>query len=254
MNLRRLARKVKNKLDLTMLQATAGDKEKFECPICGYVGPFMDLPAPTGYRKHAKCPKCHSLERHRTQYLVVTELFKKIDPKSLHMLHFAPETFFEGFFRKTVGKYETADLYLPGVDHVEDLTGLTFPDASFDFVYASHVLEHIADDVKAVSEIRRILKPGGIAIIPVPIVAEKTVEYSEPNEHEYGHMRAPGLDYFDKFDHLFSRIDRVISNTLPHKYQTMVYEDRSNWPTPESPNRPQMLGECHVDLVPICYV
>ena len=33
---------------------------KFECPICGYHGPFEDFNSPTGLRKHAKCPQCGS--------------------------------------------------------------------------------------------------------------------------------------------------------------------------------------------------
>lgn len=90
-----------------------------------------------------------------------------------------------------------------GVDHNVDLQELPFEDQTYDFVFASHVLEHIPNDEKAISEIRRILKPNGIAILPVPLVAEKTIEYSEPNPNETYHVRAPGFDYFDRYDRYF---------------------------------------------------
>jgi SAM-dependent methyltransferase len=43
-----------------------------------------------------------------------------------------------------------------------------FPDDQFDYVYASHVLEHISDPVTAVKNWLRICKPGGVVIISVP--------------------------------------------------------------------------------------
>jgi SAM-dependent methyltransferase len=43
-----------------------------------------------------------------------------------------------------------------------------FPDNEFDYVYASHVLEHISDPVTAVKNWLRICKPGGVVIISVP--------------------------------------------------------------------------------------
>ena len=47
-------------------------------------------------------------------------------------------------------------------------TNLPFRQAAFDAVLASDVLEHIEDDVEALSEIARVLKPGGVAIVSVP--------------------------------------------------------------------------------------
>ncbi len=72
------------------------------------------------------------------------------------MLHFTPEHFFTDFFKNRVGHYATADIAMPGVDSKVDLRKLPFPEASFDFVYASHVLEHIDEDAKAIAEISRI--------------------------------------------------------------------------------------------------
>jgi SAM-dependent methyltransferase len=246
---------LKRKIWLPIFRLRNSNKEKFECPICGYIGPFKDINPPTGLRKHAKCPKCNSLERHRIQYLVVQSILNGLDNTAKQkMLHFAPEEFFIDFFSTQFCEYETADLYMEGVDYKVDLQNLPFSDSSYDFVFASHVLEHIPDDKKALQEIRRILKPNGIAILPVPLVAKKTIEYPEPNPHETYHVRAPGLDYADRYTLYFSKVEKFKSDSLPEKYQLYVYEDRSMWPTPECPLRPAMQGEKHIDIVPVCYV
>ena len=187
-------------------------KEKFQCPICGYKGPFEDINPSTGLRKHARCFKCKALERHRIQYLVINEILKDKIYLELKMLHIAPEPFLKKFFINRFKHYETTDLNMHGVDYKVDITKLPFKDATYDFVFASHVMEHIQDDEKALSEIRRILKPGGMAVLPVPLVAEKTVEYAKPNPNESDHVRAPGYDYFDKYEQYFSRLEKFRSD------------------------------------------
>jgi SAM-dependent methyltransferase len=248
----KIARELKKKVDLFVLRARS--REKFECPVCSYTGPFFDVADPTGLRKHALCPRCGALERHRLQFLAVNDLLKNRRTADLKMLHFAPEPFFQPFFSKQFGQYETADLSMTGVDHNVDLQQLPFDDCTYDFVFASHVLEHVSHDEKAISEIRRVLRPNGIAILPVPLLGEKTVEYPAPNPNEWDHVRAPGLDYFTKYDRYFSRVDKVRSDSLPAKYQLFIYEDRSKWPTKNYPSRLPTQGEKHIDVVPICYV
>jgi SAM-dependent methyltransferase len=252
----RLAQKIKNKLSLPLpvFKLLNRSKPHFECPVCGYIGPFMDLSGFAGVRKHAVCPQCRALERHRLQFVAVMEILEKLNVSKLKMLHFAPESFFRRIFSARFGKYETADLTMKNVDHKVDLQSLPFDDSTYDFIFASHVLEHIPDDQKAIGEIRRILKPNGIAILPVPVVCGKTIEYPKANPHEAYHMRAPGLDYFEKYKPHFSRVDVRVSGSAPEKYQLFIYEDRSVWPTRECPLRPPMPGERHADMVPICYV
>jgi SAM-dependent methyltransferase len=230
------------------------DKQNFTCPVCKYMGPFEDVNPFGGYRKHAKCPACGALERHRLQYLVACNILQKIQPAQLRMLHFAPEPFFRAYFASQFQTYETADIDMPGVDHSVDIQSLPFADATYDFVFASHVLEHVRDDNKSVQEIRRVLKPGGIAILPVPIIAPQTVEYPEPNPHEAYHMRAPGADYYARYESHFSRIETFLSESFDARYQLFIYEDRMQFPNEHASLRPAMQGEKHTDIVPVCYV
>lgn len=227
-------------------------KEKFECPICGYRGPFLDKVTYNGVRRHAKCPNCGALERHRLQFLVLGEVLGAKQTAHLKMLHVAPEAFFREFFSQRFEQYETADLKMKGADHIVDLQSLPFGDGTYDFVFASHVLEHIPDDKKAIAEIRRILRPNGMAVLPVPIYSGNTVEFSEPDPHEFGHVRAPGLDYFDRYESYFSKVERFDSGSQPEKYQVFVYQEDS---------RPAGTGHssstsCRKlsDVVPVCYV
>lgn len=226
----------------------------WECPICAWRGPFRPLGRATGRRPHALCPSCGAFERHRLQALVLGKLLKDRDTRGLRALHFAPEPSLAALLRRTFGRYESSDPATPGVDHRYDLRELPCADGEYDFVYASHVLEHIAEDRRAIREIRRILRPGGIAVLPVPIVAPRTVEYPEPNPHETFHVRAPGPDYFERYREVFPRVDVYGSGDFPERYQLYVYEDRTRWPTAECPLRPPMHGERHQDFVPVCHV
>jgi ubiquinone/menaquinone biosynthesis C-methylase UbiE len=142
---------------------------------------------------------------------------------------------------------------MKGVDYKVDIRELPFDDATYDFVLASIVLDYVPDDSRAIKEIRRVLKPNGIAILPVSLVCEKTIEYSEPNPFESNHVRASGMDYFERYEKYFPRVHRVSSEAFPHKYQLFIYEDRTVWPNRECPLRPSMPGEKHKDVVPICY-
>jgi SAM-dependent methyltransferase len=143
---------------------------------------------------------------------------------------------------------------MDGMDYNVDIQELPFEDQTYDFIFASHVLEHVPNDKKAIAEIRRILKFDGIAILPVPLVVEKTIEYPEPNPDEAYHVRAPGFDYFDRYSSFFSKIELHDSDSLPAEHQLHVYEDRTQWPTKECPLRLPMQGVKHIDIVPVCYV
>ena len=243
---------LKSYLGLAIFRSLNRKKENFICPICSYHGPFVNVHPETGIRKHALCPKCGSAERHRLQYLVLRKIAVTYDLSKMSLIHFAPESFFQRYFRKVFGSYTSADLYNRNVDYKIDLRNIPFEDHSYDVVFASHVLEHIKEDTLAVSEISRILKPSGIAIIPVPIVAHETIEYPGPNLHDSGHVRVPGFDYYDRFSSFFGKIEKYNSKNFPEEYQLFLYEDRTLWPK-TMPLRPIMQGTKHLDIVPVCY-
>jgi hypothetical protein len=107
---------------------------------------------------------------------------------------------------------------------------------------------------KPLREIRRVLAPGGIAFLPVPIFdGVKTVEYPEPNPFETDHVRQPGCDYYDRYDAVFSKVVKYSSGDFAEHYQLYIHEDRSGWPTPTMPHKQPMPGTKHADVVPVCY-
>lgn len=166
---------------------------------------------PYGYgeqRPNVLSPGTLSLERHRLLWLYLknkTDFFtaqKKV-------LHMAPEQSFLPLFKKMKNlDYTTADLYSPIVDVKADILDLPFEDNTFDVVICNHVLEHIEDDAKAMSELYRVLKPGEMGIFQVPqdLSLEKTYEdfsITDPEERkkhfgQYDHVRIYGRDYFDR--------------------------------------------------------
>ncbi len=136
-----------------------------ECVLCGYHGKFLGYGYP--YTCDILCPKCGSLERHRLLTLGNREydFFCNRD-----VLHFAPETAIrELVLDSRPRSYTTADLFAPGVDRKENIEALTIKDASYDVVICLHVLEHV-DDRKAVSELFRVLRPGGTLLAMFPVV------------------------------------------------------------------------------------
>ena len=77
-----------------------------------------------------------------------------------------------------VRSYRSADAEMTGVDDVIDIQALPYPDHSFDWVFCSHVLEHVPDDVQALRELQRVLKPNGRAVVlaPVSLHLDATIE------------------------------------------------------------------------------
>jgi SAM-dependent methyltransferase len=225
----------------------------FTCPLCRYTGKFLDEHASYGNRKYVICPRCGSRERHRLQYCVLEELFATYPVHGQAALHFSPERPILKYLRPRFAKYTTADIDPRRADVQADLRKLPFDDNSYDFVYASHVLEHVDDDRRALAEIVRVLRPGGVAILPVPIFGDTTIEYPHVVPTEEYHVRAPGRDYFDRYRDVFARVDVKSSSAYPAEYQLYMYEDRSMYPTKNCPFKRPEFGERHVDFVPVAY-
>jgi len=248
-----IALTVANRLDRSVSRAlpAALVRHPHRCPACGYSGRFSTAWALTGRRAEAYCPACHAAERHRLQALVVDALATRYPFGSMSMLHIAPEPILQGRFRDEFAEYTTADLVREDVDLNFDLTDVPLESGAYDVVYASHVLEHIPDDRAAIAEIRRILAPGGFAVLPVPIVCDRTVEYPVPVASEAGHVRAPGPDYFERFTG-FSAVEVFRSSDFGEEPQVYIVEDRSRYPNRYAPYRTPSSGRRHEDLVPVC--
>jgi SAM-dependent methyltransferase len=245
--------KTTNKVSDALLSRMPG--ERFLCPVCKVSVRFTPVISTTGLRRHARCPECTSLERHRLQAFVLeSRVLPAFSGRSPRVLHVAPEPAIRAALEPIAGSYVTADYALPDVDLQLDLRAIDLPDASFELVYASHVLEHIDRDRDALAEIRRILAPGGLAVLPVPLVGATTVEYPEPNPLEAFHVRAPGYDYYDRYREFFDRVEVISSEDAPAAAQTFIFEDRSGWPTKTMPHRLPSTGTRHADAVPLCWV
>jgi len=152
------------------------ERQSRECPICGYVGPLQPFFGSTAMRFDAHCPRCGSRERHR-----FIKVWMDGDPRGAdlgNMLHFAPEPELTDLLRARSTTYRTADITPGRADLELDLENVDLPDGSVDSVMANHVLEHV-DDRKALSEIRRILRPGGIAVLTTPVVAAWDKSYED---------------------------------------------------------------------------
>lgn len=162
-------------------------------------------------RKNAWCPNCESLERHRLLWKYFedkTNLFKR----PVKMLHVAPETvFFKHFKDQKNIDYKPVDifphLYPKGTTYFDILDPIA-PGDSFDVIICNHVFQYIEDDKKAMDNIYRLMKPGGWAILQVPINTSRTETYedssiTDPAEREkaFGlkeHVRYYSYDYADK--------------------------------------------------------
>ena len=166
---------------------------------------------PYGYekpRENVLSPSTLSLERHRLLWLYLkneTGFFSS----PLKVLHFAPEQAYYKRFRNLKHlDYTTTDLLSPLADVKADICNLPFDQDSFDVILCNHVLEHIPDDTKAMSELYRVMKPGGWGIFQIPqdLNREKTFEddsITDKKERakifgQYDHVRIYGRDYFDK--------------------------------------------------------
>lgn len=168
---------------------------------------------PYGYenqRENVLAPGTLSLERHRLLWLYLqhhSDFFT--EPKKV--LHVAPEQcFYKGFRKQANLDYTTTDLLSPLADVKADICDLPFKDNSYDVVFCNHVLEHIPEDAKAMSELYRVLKPGGWGIFQVPQDPSKATTYEDfsitsPEERQqhfgqYDHVRIYGLDYFARLE------------------------------------------------------
>ena len=177
-----------------------------ECNICGWKGRHF---LSDSWHKNTTCPSCNSDIRHRLLIAALNLIpdlsYDKI-VKEKNILHFAPETGIMSIIKKRTHFYKTADFLRDDVDIQIDISNMVnIKSGTYDLVIACDVLEHVENDKKAVSEIYRILKPGGYAIITVPQKDNLEITYEDPNVRspiqreklfgQYDHLRIYGKDF-----------------------------------------------------------
>lgn len=211
-------------------------EKKRKCPICGEFCIEFEPFGGSLYEKE-QCPNCGSLARHRSLYLEMKHETNILnETNNIKILHFAPEpALYDLFDKKDNIDYVPVDLntsykkelfffcngktlkyfenYQDYIKDKVDVQNIPYDDNTFDYIIINHVLEHVPQDKKAISEIYRVLKPGGVAFISVPIGGEKTMEDERINTPE---LR---LKYYDDPTHL-----RLYGRDLKEKLEDFGFE------------------------------
>ncbi|PSB55170.1 methyltransferase domain-containing protein [Chamaesiphon polymorphus] len=128
------------------------------------------------------CPVCNASDRDRLYSLYFQKEISEIR-EDFRLLDIAPSGSLQNFIKAKYPHidYRSADMMMEGVDDVVDITQMSlYRDNTFNFFICSHVLEHIDDDRKAMSELYRVLKPGAKGILMVPIVLTLSEDYENP--------------------------------------------------------------------------
>ena len=203
--------------------------DKYYCPYCEHSFKKM-LPdgfkldvieekqiIGSGYRDNCTCPRCFSKDRDRLIYLYINNE-TEILSQPTKLLHIAPEAWLKELFIRTPHLEYTCGVkgaskmtyYYDRMTRELDITNLEMRDHLYDVIICNHVLEHISDDAQAISEIYRVLKPGGWAILQVPYSALLHETYEDPSiiskhgrEKHFGqfdHVRIYGLDYLQRLE------------------------------------------------------
>jgi len=177
---------------------------------------------PYGYEKQRQnvlSPGTLSLERHRLMWLYLqneTDFFTA----KLKVLHMAPEQSFYKRFRNLKNlDYTTCDLDSPIADVKADIQNLPFENDAFDVIFCNHVLEHVDDDKKALSELYRVMKPGGWGILQVPIRYKLKETFEDPTITDrkeriekfgqYDHVRVYGTDYYETLKNAGFEVEKL---------------------------------------------
>jgi SAM-dependent methyltransferase len=185
---------------------------RVECPCCGGTfRKFIPTVPPVGrIRPNARCPACGARDRNRHLWLYLANKTSLLSDR-LRVLHFAPERILERKLKEQPNlDYVTTDLDRPRAMVKADITDLPFPDASFDLILCSHVLEHVVEDRRAMRELYRVLRAEGWAIVLVPIdfgraetLEDPTVVAPAERERLFGqadHVRIYGRDFKQRLE------------------------------------------------------
>jgi SAM-dependent methyltransferase len=167
-------------------------ERRFKCNICGWQGVEFYPNVGSGYFElNSNCPRCSCIHRYRS-LAALLDVKSELFSSKTAVIEVAPVRSFQAYClnRKAGCNYLSFDLEKFGMEQ-GDLTAMRFADSSCDYFICFHVLEHVPNDIAAIREIFRVLRPGGQAVLQVPIdwSLRLTVEYGKPNPLETGHVR-----------------------------------------------------------------
>jgi SAM-dependent methyltransferase len=200
---------------------------RYQCPCCNWsFRAFTDQPGVLSTTTDGYCPRCNAKARHRRIWLYL-ESHTDLASRQTRLLEIAPWWAFARRFQKMSNiEYTSLDLESrgPHVTDIGDASDMPFESGSYDTVMCVHVLEHVVNDRDPISEMYRVLKPGGWALVTVPLNLDgPTVEdpsITDPIERErlFGepsHVRFYGLDIRDRLEQVGFRTALDLGAEIP---------------------------------------
>ena len=139
---------------------------------------------PSRFSRSGRCPSCDAVDRHRLMWLYLQNCTNILNTR-LRILHFSPEfSIYQKLRAYPNLNYTTADFdpHAPLTMVRMDITQIPYAENTIDVILCSHVLSNVPDDRKAINALYRILKPGGWALLLVPLDLERDETFEAPNE------------------------------------------------------------------------
>lgn len=165
---------------------------KHQCTICLKKNrSFVE-----NHRGEKLCPNCGSMPRDRRLYLEFNKMVAQ--NRSITLLEFSPSRSLYRTFkkRKNITYYPT-DLSTDFIaEYKYDITNIPIENDYFDFILCYHILEHVENDIQAMTELYRVLSPTGKVFVQTPFKAGEIYEnpaITTPEER---------LKHFGQADHV----------------------------------------------------
>jgi len=172
---------------------------KYQCNICGKkIRSFIHI------HDDRLCPRCGSLQRTRRLWKILDHEFLDNKPR---ILDFSPSRSIYRLMKKRNFFYISSDISGDFISDVSyNIKNIESANDSFDLIICYHILEHIDDDIKAMSELWRILTKGGYCIIQTPfkegeIYEDNAISSPEEREKHFGqsdHVRIYSINGLTK--------------------------------------------------------
>ena len=212
-----------------------------ECPVCEKTfSKFLPYGSEVAHRANVLCPFDLTLERHRLMWIYLRDHSNFLTADHLKVLHMAPEQCFHSRFKAQKNlDYLTADIESPIADIHFDLHDIPLEDNQFDVVFCNHVMEHVQDAKRCMSELYRVMKPGAWAIMQVPQDFSRETTYEDwsitsPEEREKhfwqkDHVRLFGKDYPQWLESVGFRVEifdkeKVLGQDMVERYRLQKEE------------------------------